>query len=81
MNQWVHKFKTTLINVLGGTTNRKPPSDVSINKSFKNYVRELFEQHLDANLEPHIEGNLTAKERHVLSTKWVAEAGICEEKT
>ena len=39
------------INVSGGTTRRLQPLDVSIIKSLKNYVCELFEKHLDANLE------------------------------
>ena len=70
----LHKCKTTLINVPGGTTSRVQPLDVCINKPFKNYVREQFEQHLDANLESYVEGKLTAGERRILTTKWVAEA-------
>ena len=46
---------------------------MSINKPFKNYVREPFEQHLDANLELYVDGKLTAGERRVLTTKWVGE--------
>ena len=49
---------------------------MSINKSFENYVRELFEQHLDANLVMYVDGKLTAGERHVLTTKWVG--AMCE---
>ena len=36
------------------------PLDVGINKPFKNYARELFEQHLDKNLESCVEGKITA---------------------
>ena len=56
--------------------------DVSGNKPFKNYVREQFEKHLDENLESYVEGKLTASERRVLTTKWVANAWekLCKNK-
>ena len=73
LNCWLHKCRTTLINVPGGTTSRVQPIDVSINKPFKNYVHELF-KHSDANLELRVNGKLTAGERHVLTIKWVGEA-------
>ena len=44
---------------------------MSINKPFKNYVRELFEQRLDANLELQVDGKLTAGEGRALTTKWI----------
>ena len=44
----------------------KQPLDVSINKPFRKYVRELFEQHLDANLESYVEVKLTIGERCLL---------------
>ena len=47
---------------------------MSINKEFENYVREIFGQHLGANLELYVNGKLTAGERRVLATKWVVEA-------
>ena len=34
-------------------------------------MRELFEQHLDANVELCINGKLAAGERRFLTTKWV----------
>ena len=74
VKQWLHKCKTTLINVPGGTTSRVQPLDVCINKPFKNYVREFFEQHLDSNLELYVDGKLSASERRVLTTKWVGGA-------
>ena len=71
---WLHKCKETMINVIRGTINRVQPLGVSINKPFKNYVQELFEQILDANLELNVEGRLTVGKRWILTTKWVAKA-------
>ena len=45
-----------------------------INKAFKNYVRELFEKHIDENLEAYVEGTLSTAKRRILTTKWVADA-------
>ena len=70
--QWLYKCKTSPINVSGGATSRVQSLDVSINKPLKNYVRKLFEQHL--NLELHVDRKLTAEERRVLTTNWVGEA-------
>ena len=47
---------------------------MTINIPFKNYVLEPFEQQLDANLELHVDENLTTEQRYVLTTKWVGEA-------
>ena len=66
--------KTFLVNVPPGCTSRVQPLDVSVNKPFKNRVREQFEKHLDENLDRYVEGKLTASERRVLTTKWVANA-------
>ena len=66
----VLQCKTILINVPEGITIRVQPFDVSINN---NQVRELFEQHLDLNLELHVDGKLTAGTRYALITKWVGE--------
>ena len=41
--------------------------DVSINKPFRKYVCELFEQHLDANLESYVDVKLTTGERRLLT--------------
>ena len=41
---------------------------------YLNYVRELFEQDLIANLELYVNGKLTAGKRRVLTTEQVGEA-------
>ena len=45
-----------------------------INKPFKIHVRYCFERHLKENLDLYVEGKLSASERRVLTTKWVAES-------
>ena len=63
-----------MINVSGGTTSRVQPLDVSINKPLKNYVRELLDQHLAANLVLYIEGKLTVEGKLTFTKKWAVEA-------
>ena len=70
----LRKCDTTLINVPPGTTSRVQPLDVAINKPFKTYVREQFEKHLNENLQLYLENKLTAGDRRILTTKWVANA-------
>ena len=48
-----------MIHIPGGATSRVQPLDVVINKPYKNYVRELFEKHIDENLEAYVEGALS----------------------
>ena len=74
MKQLLHKNKTVLTDILGGTTSRVQPLDVLINKPFKDYGRELFKKHIDKNLEVYVEGTLSAAKRRILTTKWVADA-------
>ena len=45
VKQLLHKNKAVFINILGVATSRVQPLDVVINKTFKNYVRELFRLH------------------------------------
>ena len=44
------------------------------NKPFKNYVRELFQKHIDENLKVYIEGILYVTKRRILITKWLVDA-------
>ena len=63
-----------MINVPGGTTSRVQPLDVVVKKPLKNYVRELFEKHIDENLEDYLEGTFSVAKRRILTTKWIADA-------
>lgn len=69
VKHWLHKCKATLINVPRGITSRVKPLDANINKLFKNYVRKLFQQHLDANLRLYIDRKLRAGKRTYLESK------------
>ena len=55
-----------------GCTSRVQPLDVSVNKPFKNAIRRQFEKHLNNNLKLYTESKISASERRVLITKWVA---------
>ena len=59
-----------MINVPGGTTSRVHPLDVVVKKPLKNYVRELFEKHI----EDYLEGTFSVAKRRILTTKWIADA-------
>ena len=74
VKQLLHKNKTVLTDILGGTTSRVQPLDVLINKPLKDYGRELFKKHIDKNLEVYVEGTLSAAKRRILTTKWVADS-------
>ena len=63
-----------MVNIPPGCTSKAQPSDVSINKPFKDYLRTQLEKHRDENIELYIRNKLTASRRQVLVTKWVAEA-------
>ena len=69
VKQLLHKNKTVLTDILGGTTNRVQPLDLLINKPFKGYGRELFKKHIDKNLEVYVEGTLSSAKRRILTTK------------
>ena len=62
-----------LVNIPPGCTSKVQPLDVSINKTFKDYLRTQFEKHRDENIELYISNNMIASKRRVLVTKWVAE--------
>ena len=63
-----------MINIPEGATRGVQPLGVVISKPIKNYVRELFEKHIDENLEAYVEGTLSVTKRRILTTKWVADA-------
>ena len=54
VKQLLHKNKKFLINIPGGATSSVQPLAAVISKPFKNYVRELFEKHIDENLEAYV---------------------------
>ena len=64
---------TLLINDPPGCTSWVQSLDVSINKLFKHAIGEQFEKHLSESLHLYTENKLTASERRVLTTKWVAK--------
>lgn len=68
------KYKTELVNVPPGCTSRVQPLDVSVNKPFKEEVKRQHEKHMSDNLQLYTESKLSAWQRRVLLTKWVAEA-------
>ena len=45
-----------------------------INKLFKTYVQIDVDEHMDADMDLYIERKLTAQQRRVLTTNWVANA-------
>ena len=53
VKQLLHKNKTVLINIPGAAT--------SIYSTNTLHVRELFEKHIDENLEAFVEGKLCCK--------------------
>ena len=68
------KKNIELFNVPPGCTSRVQPLDISVNKPFKDVVRQQFEKHLEENLQRYTEGKIRASERRVLVTKWVGKA-------
>ena len=74
MKELLKKHKTSLVNVPPACTSRVQVVDVLINKPFKDEVLSLFEDHLDKNLDQHVDGKINASQRRGLMTKWVGEA-------
>ena len=68
------KYKTELVNVPPRCTSWVQPLDVSVNKPFKEEVKRHHEKHMSDNLQLYTESKLSAWQRCVLLTKWVAEA-------
>ena len=58
------KKNTEFVNVPPGCTSRVQPLDVSFDKPFKDVVRQLFEKHLEGNLQWYTEGKISASEEY-----------------
>ena len=80
VKELLKKHKTSLVSVSPGCTSRVQVVEVLINKPFKDEVCSLFEDHLDKNLDQHIDGKINASQRRVLITKWISEAWSKVEK-
>ena len=58
------KKNTEFVNVPPGCTSRVQPLDVSFDKPFKDVVKQLFEKHLEGNLQWYTEGKISASEEY-----------------
>ena len=67
------KLKTTISVIAWGCTDYIQPLDVSVNKIIKGLIRQCEEDHIDANSELYDEGKITASDRRILITHWVAK--------
>ena len=76
------KHKTTLVSIPGGCTSRIQPLDVSLNKPFKSAVRAQVDKHMFDNLQLYTDGGISASDRRILMTKWIATAWqeVCGKK-
>ena len=66
--------KTEVSFIPGGCTGLIQPVDVVINKPFKERVENLATEHMRENLDAYVKGQITARERRILFTKWVGQA-------
>lgn len=66
--------RTTPAIIPGGCTSLIQPLDVSINKSFKQYLEDASQEHFFENTDSWMEGKVSAKERRILMAKWVGDA-------
>ena len=73
MKELLKKHKTSLVNVPPRCKSHVQVVDVLINKSFKDEVRSLFEDHLDKNLNQYLDDKINTCQRRVHMTKWVGE--------
>jgi hypothetical protein len=68
----------------GGCTSLIQPCDTTVNKPFKDHVKEVAAEHYNNNLDKWTEGKFTTLERRILMTQWVSTAWkrlACEKLT
>jgi hypothetical protein len=68
------RLNTTISVIPRGCTSYIQPLDVSVNKIIKDLIRQCEEDHIDVNPELYDEGKITAGDRRILITHWVAKA-------
>jgi hypothetical protein len=68
------KLNTTISVILRGCTSYIQPLNVSVNKIMKDLIRQCEEDYIDANPKLYDEGKITAGDRRILITHWVAKA-------
>ena len=74
VKELLKKHKTSLVNVPTGCMSRVKVVDVLINKSFKDEVLSLFEDHMNINIDQYVDGRINASQPRFLMTKCVGEA-------
>lgn len=70
----LEQCNTEQVVIPPGTTSLVQQVDVVFNLPFKAAVEEQATQHLQENLDVYVTGQLSASERRVPNTKWVARA-------
>ena len=70
------KAKIKLIFVPACTTELTAPIDVGAGQFVKLYVTKCYEKWLEDNIQEHEAGNISAAERRILLSKWVADGVV-----